>query len=74
MAKLNRSKMGESTDSAHIRQLMARYSLNLWEMARLMNIEACAMASLILGESFLDSDQRLQIQRIELELVFNRHI
>lgn len=72
MAKLNRAKMDESTDSAHIRQVMGRYDLGLWEMSRLMNLEACAMASLILGESFLDSDQRLQLQRIELEMVFNR--
>ena len=71
MAKLNRERM-DTPDSLELRVFMGRYDLNLWALARLMNVPSCVVASLLLGESSLDDELRLKLNRAKLEMVFSR--
>ena len=72
MARLNREKMDESYDSIQLRQFMKRHSLSLWQMARLMGMESFVLASVLLGESFLDAEDELQFERTRLELLWGK--
>lgn len=70
---LNRTNM-DTPDSLELRAFMKKHSLNLWGLARLMQLPSCVVASLLLGESFLDDELRLKLNRARLELLFSRPV
>ena len=72
MARLNREKMNQSHDSVQLRQFMKRHNLTLWQMARLLGMESFVLASILLGESFLDAEDELQFERAKLEILWGK--